>query len=75
MPFQPGVMFAGKAGAYPRVMLYSGRDKHSSLFRTLLYYGRKKFYTIKPCTKRFCHFKQFAPKFNNTCEYGWSPPE
>jgi hypothetical protein len=56
-PFQPNVMFAGKARSLPKLD-YSDthkhdafleifpRDKHCSLFGRYINYGRKKFYNI-----------------------------
>jgi hypothetical protein len=40
-------MFAGKAGAYPRVQHLErlARDKHSIVLRKSVNYGRKKFYS------------------------------
>jgi hypothetical protein len=46
-PFQPSLIFAGKAGAYPSEALFRlARDKRSSLLRKVVTYGRKKFYKI-----------------------------
>jgi hypothetical protein len=48
-PFQPVQLSAGKAGAYPSEALERllalprlAEDKHSSLFRKFVNYGRKK---------------------------------
>ncbi len=58
-PFQPSVMFVGKARSLPQsaslTRKHSTRleriaiDKHSSLLRKSVNYGRKKFYSTGPC--------------------------
>jgi hypothetical protein len=49
-PFQPRLMFVGKVGAYPFEAHFRlkrlARDKHCSLLRKFVNYGRKKFYNI-----------------------------
>jgi hypothetical protein len=57
-PFQPSLIFASKAGTYLSEVIYGltrkrltrlerlARDKHSSFLKTLVNYGRKKFYNI-----------------------------
>jgi hypothetical protein len=61
-PFQPILMFVGKAGAYPTVeqLKFTSlgkqwprlerpvRAKHYSSLRKFINYGRKKFYNIGP---------------------------
>ncbi len=59
-PFQPGLLFAGKAGAYPNEALPGfthkhwtrlekhARDKRSSLLRKSVNYGQKSFITLAP---------------------------
>ncbi len=68
-PFQPSLMFVGKARSLPESGVLFGcstqvgyslthkhqsrlerlaRDKHSSLLRTFVNYGRKKFYNVDP---------------------------
>jgi hypothetical protein len=52
-PFQPSLMFAGKAGAYPsEAPLKLAKDKHSILLRKSVNYGRKKFYSTGPRTEQ-----------------------
>jgi hypothetical protein len=64
MPLMSSLKFAGYDGAYPgeahslshkySTRLESlARDKHSSLLRTFVNYGRKKFYIIGPCIVRY----------------------
>jgi hypothetical protein len=71
-PFQPSLMFAGKARSYPGEapfrcsnlgkapglthkhktrLEWLARDKHSSLLRTSVNYGRNKLYSTGP----WCH--------------------
>ncbi len=50
-PFQPSLMFAGMAGAYKsevpfRCSTSLGKDKHVSLLRKFVNYGRKKLITM-----------------------------
>ncbi len=56
-PFQPSLMFADKAGAYPSEETFRcsilrleklARDKHTSLSRKSVNYVRNKFYTTRP---------------------------
>ncbi len=61
-PFKPSLVFAGKAGAYPRVDHLSGSmDKHSSLLRKSVNYGRNMFFDTGP------RFKDL--KYQNTLAY------
>jgi hypothetical protein len=60
-PFQPSLMFAGMARAYPSEEPFRcsktrleklARDKRYKLLRKVVTYGRKKFYNIGPCAKK-----------------------
>jgi hypothetical protein len=42
-PYQPNLMFVGKAGAYHDRLERPARDKHSSLFDVFISYVEKSF--------------------------------
>ncbi len=65
-PFQSSPMFAGNAKAYPSEAPFGlhtniehrlDGDKHSSLLRALINYGRKSFMTLDPDDRFFTFFQ------------------